>query len=271
MIKNKLKQEWKANRPTLNGWLSINSAFTAEIMAAQGYDSITVDMQHGAIGYEGMLSMLQALRASGVTPMVRVPWNQPADIMKALDAGAYVVICPMINTKDDTKNFVKCLKYPPSGERSFGPTRANFSAGAGYASEANNEIMGFAMIETSEAVDNIVDITSTSGLDGVYIGPADLTLDVSNGRLAPGFDRKEPEMIETIKRVLDSAKSASLFAGIHCGTPEYAALAINWGFDFATISNDVRLLAGAAAKMILETQELLGQPISQSLSDPKGY
>ena len=98
MIANKLKMKWADNKATLNGWLSINSSFVAEIMAAQGYDSLTVDMQHGAIGYEGMLSMLQAMRASGVTPMVRVPWNQPADIMKALDAGAYGIICPLIYT-----------------------------------------------------------------------------------------------------------------------------------------------------------------------------
>ena len=117
LIKNNLKREWSSGRGTLNGWLSINSAFTAEIMANQGYDSVTVDMQHGALDYEGMLSMLQAVRASGVVPMVRVPWNHPPDIMKALDAGAYGVICPMINSKDEAAAFVNCLRYPPYGER----------------------------------------------------------------------------------------------------------------------------------------------------------
>ena len=257
LIKNKLKREWSSGRGTLNGWLSINSAFTAEIMANQGYDSVTVDMQHGALDYEGMLSMLQAVRASGVVPMVRVPWNHPPDIMKALDAGAYGIICPMINTKDEAKSFVSCLRYPPHGERSFGPTRANFSAGAGYATEASANICGFAMIETAKAVKNIVDIVSTDGLDGVYIGPADLTLGVTNGRLAPGFDREETEMTEVIMKILDAAKSAGIRAGIHCGSPIYAAQAIGWGFDFATLSNDVRILVSGASSMITEARSLI--------------
>jgi len=257
MIANKLKMKWADNKATLNGWLSINSSFVAEIMAAQGYDSLTVDMQHGAIGYEGMLSMLQAMRASGVTPMVRVPWNQPADIMKALDAGAYGIICPMINTKEQAEEFVKCLRYPPRGERSFGPTRVNFSAGPGYASEANDQVIGLAMIETAEAVKNISAIVSTPGLDGVYIGPADLSLGVTNGRLAPGFDREEPEMVETIKKILTEAKALGLRAGIHCGSSAYAVRAINWGFDFTTISNDVRVLVSGASKMVAETRGLL--------------
>jgi 4-hydroxy-2-oxoheptanedioate aldolase len=255
--KNRLKQEWSSGRGTLNGWLSINSAFVAEIMADQGFDSITVDMQHGALDYEGMLSMLQAVRASGVVPMVRVPWNHPPDIMKALDAGAYGIICPMINSKDEAEAFVACLRYPPHGERSFGPTRVNFSAGAGYASEAKDNICGFAMIETAEAVKNITEIVSSDGLDGVYIGPADLTLGVTNGRLAPGFDRKESEMTEVIMKILQAAKSAGIRAGIHCGSSTYAAKAISWGFDFITLSNDVRILVSGASEMVIEARSLI--------------
>ena len=254
---NQLKKEWSLGRGTLNGWLSINSAFVAEIMADQGYDSITVDMQHGALDYEGMLSMLQAVRASGVVPMVRVPWNHPPDIMKALDAGAYGIICPMINNKDEAMAFVSCLRYPPNGERSFGPTRVNFSAGSGYASEASTNICGFAMIETAEAVRNITKIVSTQGLDGVYIGPADLTLGVTNGRLAPGFDRKESEMTEVIMKILEASKSAGIRAGIHCGSSAYAAKAIGWGFDFVTLSNDVRILVSGASGMVNEARALM--------------
>ena len=267
MKKNRLKEEWLSGRGTLNGWLSINSAFVAEIMADQGFDSITVDMQHGALDYEGMLSMLQAVRASGVVPMVRVPWNHPPDIMKALDAGAYGVICPMINSKDEAAAFVNCLRYPPYGERSFGPTRANFSAGKGYAGEASDNICGFAMIETAEAVKNIVEIVSTDGLDGVYIGPADLTLGVTNGRLPPGFDRKESEMTEVIMKILNAAKSAGIRAGIHCGSSTYAATAIGWGFDFTTLSNDVRLLAAGASEMVIEARGLISGEKKAELPD----
>ena len=193
----------------------------------------------------------------GVVPMVRVPWNHPPDIMKALDAGAYGIICPMINCRDEAEAFVKCLRYPPYGDRSFGPTRANFSAGEGYASEASTNICGFAMIETAKAVDNICEIASTDGLDGVYIGPADLTLGVTNGRLAPGFDRKENEMTDVIMKILEAAKSSEIRAGIHCGSPIYAAKAIRWGFDFATLSNDVRILVSGASGMVTEARNLM--------------
>ena len=133
MIRNGVKQRWAEGRPVLNGWLSIANSFSAEIMAAQGYDSVTIDMQHGIVGYDGAVPMLQAMRASGVTPLVRVPWLDPADIMKALDAGAYGVICPMINTRAEAERLVSYVRYPPAGVRSFGPSRALFSAGPGYA------------------------------------------------------------------------------------------------------------------------------------------
>ena len=129
MIRNNLKTRWDAGEPTINGWLSIASPFVAEIMAAQGYDSVTIDLQHGAVDYQCALGMLQAMRASGVVPMVRVPWLDPGAIMKALDAGAYGIICPMVNTRADAERLVSYLRYPPLGTRSFGPTRATFSAG----------------------------------------------------------------------------------------------------------------------------------------------
>src|SRR5262245_48660108 len=120
MIKNKLKAIWAEGRPSINGWLSIGNSFTAEIMAAQGYDSVTVDVQHGALDYSAMLPMLQAVRASGVVPMARVPWLEPGIIMKALDAGAYGIICPMVNTAEAAAAFASYVRYPPEGQRSFG-------------------------------------------------------------------------------------------------------------------------------------------------------
>jgi 4-hydroxy-2-oxoheptanedioate aldolase len=256
MIPNTLKTKWASGSATINGWLSINSPFVAEIMAAQDYDSVTIDMQHGAVGYEGALNMLQAMRASGVTPMVRVPWLEPGAIMKALDAGAYGIICPMVNTRADAERLVSYMRYPPLGTRSFGPTRVNFSAGSGYADEANGEMLAFAMIETAEAMANLEEIVRTPGLDGVYIGPADLTLGLSDGALPPGFDRQEPEMVSAIHKILSAAKAVGIRAALHCGSPEYAAKAIGWGFDMVTLSNDVRLLAGAAASTVQKAREL---------------
>jgi 4-hydroxy-2-oxoheptanedioate aldolase len=270
VIRNRLRAIWAEGGAAVNGWLSIGSPFVAEIMAAQGYDSVTVDQQHGALDYGAMLGMLQAMRASGVAPLVRVPWLEPGAIMKALDAGAYGVICPMINSRAEAARLVEAMRYPPLGARSFGPTRANFSAGAGYAAEANGEVLALAMIETAEAMANLEEIVTTPGLDGVYVGPADLTLGVTAGRLAPGFDREEPEMVEAIRAILAAAKRAGVRAGIHCGGPDYAAKAIGWGFDLVTLSNDVRLLAGAASASVGRLRELAGAGAAVAAADAKG-
>ena len=257
MIENKLKKNWSNNKATLNGWLSIPNAFTAEIMAEQGYDSITVDVQHGVIDFSDCVSMLQAMRASGVVPISRVPWLDPAIIMKVLDAGSMGVICPMVNTKSQAEELVSYCKYPPHGVRSFGPTRANISLGANYWNEANKNIVCLAMIETQEAYDNVEEIASTPGLDGLYIGPADLTLGLGKGKLAPGFDREEPEMIEATKNILAAAKKNNKIAALHCGTPEYAAKGVQWGFDMVTISNDVRLLISASSSSVKKFRNLM--------------
>ena len=256
MIKNRLKQFWAKGQPTLNGWLSIGNSFTAEIMAAQGYDSITIDVQHGALDYSAALPMLQAMRASAVVPMVRVPWLEPGIIMKVLDAGAYGVICPMVNTAEAAAEFVSYLRYPPAGQRSFGPTRASFAVGANYAAEANDEILAFAMVETAEAMRNLDAIVATPGLDGIYVGPADLTFSLHQGRLMPALDREEPEMIEALHRIIAACKSAGKCAALHCGTADYAARAIGWGFEMVTVSGDSRLLAAAAEASVSRFREL---------------
>jgi 4-hydroxy-2-oxoheptanedioate aldolase len=272
MLPNGIRAQWSAGKPVINGWLSIACPFTAEIMAAQGYDSITIDLQHGLIGYEVATTMLQAMRASAVTPLVRVPWLDPAAIMKSLDAGAYGVICPMINTREEAERLVSYVRYPPDGVRSFGPTRANFSAGADYGQHADAEVLCFAMIETADAVANLDGIVSTPGLDGVYIGPADLTLGLSGRRYPTGFDREEPEIVEVIQTILHKAHKAGIRACLHNGTPTYAAKAIGWGFDLVTISNDVRLLAGAAQASVATARKLIAdQAPSPAATATGGY
>ncbi|QEN85931.1 2,4-dihydroxyhept-2-ene-1,7-dioic acid aldolase [Labrys sp. KNU-23] len=271
MIKNKLKQAWAEGRPTINGWLSIGNPFTAEIMAAQDYDSVTVDVQHGALDYSMLLPMFQAVRASGVVPMARVPWLEPGIIMKALDAGAYGIICPMVNTARQAAEFVSYMRYPPLGQRSFGPTRANFSAGANYAAEANDEILAFAMVETAEAMANLEGIAATPGLDGIYVGPADLTFSLHQGRLAPAFDREEPEMIEALQTIVAACRKSGKSVALHCGTPDYATRAIAWGFDMTTVSGDSRLLAAAAQASVTRFRELNGKAATATSTVKSAY
>lgn len=272
MLPSKVKTLWQSGKPVINGWLSTASAFVAEIMAAQGYDSLTIDLQHGFVGYDSATSMLQAMHASGVTPMVRVPWLDAADVMKALDAGAMGIICPMVNSRADAERFVSYMRYPPDGQRSFGPTRVTFAQGADYGQKANDSVLAFAMIETAEAMKNLDEIVKTPGLDGVYIGPADLTLGLTGRKYPTGFDREEPEMVEAIQKILKAAHGAGIRAALHCGMPTYAAKAIGWGFDLVTISNDVRLLAGAAAQSVAAARrEIEGKGTILEQTQSKGY
>jgi 4-hydroxy-2-oxoheptanedioate aldolase len=264
MIPNKLKALWAEGKPTINGWCSIGNAFTAEIMAAQGFDSITIDMQHGALDYSALLPMFQAMRASGATLMARVPWLEPGIIMKALDAGAYGIICPMVNSAEEAARFVSYMRYPPHGQRSFGPTRVSFAAGANYAGEANDNLLAFAMIETADGMANLEAIAATPGLDGIYVGPADLTLSLTQGRLSPGFDREEPEMIAALQKIVSVCKANKIRAALHCGTPDYALRAIGWGFDMTTVGGDSRFLAAAAGAAVASFRKLTDGLTSKS-------
>ena len=259
MVVNRLQGLWGAGGAALNGWLSIGSSFSAEIMAAQGYDSLTVDLQHGALDASSVVPMLQAMRASGVTPLVRVPWLEPGAIMRALDAGAHGVICPMVNSAAEAAEFVRWMRYPPQGGRSWGPFRARLVEGDGYAEAANAGLLAIAMIETQAAMDNLEAIAAVPGLDALYIGPSDLTFSLGEGRLPPRFDPEAEEIVAAIRRVLAAAKANGLRAGLHCGAPEYAAQAVGWGFDLVTVSDDARLMATAAAESVARFRALAGK------------
>jgi len=255
MAKSKLKRLWEEEKSVLNGWLFINCTLTAEIMSRQNYDSLTIDMQHGLIDYPDLLGMLQGITGSEVTPLVRVPWLDPAYIMKALDAGASGIICPMINNRIEAEKLVSYMKYPPLGNRSFGPIRQNIVNGSDYYNNANDSVICLAMIETEDAMLNIQEIVSTPGLDGVYIGPADLTIGTTKGRLSPGMDREEDEMLKRIQTILKIAKKENKKACLHCTSPIYAIKAIKWGFDLVTLNSDTRLLASAASDSIKEFRD----------------
>nr|MCU0773295.1 aldolase/citrate lyase family protein [Ideonella sp.] len=155
MRENRLRQLWRDDRAAVNGWLAIPNGFAAETMAHQGWDTLTIDLQHGVVDYAAMVGMLQAISTTPTVPVVRVPWLEPGILMKTLDAGAYAVICPMVNTRDDAAKLVAWTTYAPRGTRSFGPVRALLYAGADYPQHADATIVRFAMIETALALDNL--------------------------------------------------------------------------------------------------------------------
>ena len=173
----KVAKLWASGKACVNGWLAIPSGFSAEVMAQCGFDSVTVDMQHGAQDFLSMLACLQAMQAHPVTPLVRVPWNEPGIIGKVLDAGAMGIICPMINSKKEAEAMVQYCKYPPLGARSNGAFRAGmYGEGGAYMATANTETLCIPMIETKQAVKNIDAILDVEGIAGIYVGPSDLGL-----------------------------------------------------------------------------------------------
>jgi len=231
----------------VNGWLSIPSAFSAEVMAHQGFDSLTVDMQHGVIDYQVAVTMLQGISTTGAMPMARVPWNDPARLMKILDAGAYGVICPMVNTRAEAEALVRACKYPPRGYRSWGPVRASIYAGADYGDHANDDIVVMPMIETAEAMKNLDDILSVPGVDGVYVGPSDLSLALG---LKPRLDQTDAPVVEAQQKIAEACKRHGVVAGIHNSTATYALKMIAQGYQFVTLASDSRHMAMKAAEEV---------------------
>ncbi len=247
MRENRLRTLWKADQVAVNGWLAIGNSFSAETMAHQGWDTLTVDLQHGVIDDAAMVTMLQAISTTPTVPLVRVPWLEPGILMKALDAGAYGVICPMINTREDAQKLVAYTHYAPRGTRSFGPVRALLYGGADYPAHANDTIVTFAMIETAQALDNLDAILSVEGLDAIYIGPSDLSLALG---CKPVFDDVEPKVAQAMDHILERAQAHGLVAGVHNGAPDVALARAAKGFRFVTVASDARLMAAGAQQVL---------------------
>jgi 4-hydroxy-2-oxoheptanedioate aldolase len=261
MRENTIRTLWKAGRPVVNGWLAIPNVFSAETMAHAGWDSLTVDMQHGVVDYQAALGMLTAISTTPAIPLVRVPWLDSGIIMKMLDAGAYGVICPMINSKAEAEKLVSAMRYPPKGLRSFGPIRAFLYAGADYPLHANDAVLAIAMIETRQALDNLDEIMSVAGLDAVYIGPNDLSLAL--GR-SPKLDQDDPIVVEAIDNILSCATRHGLAAGIHNGTAAYALKMIDKGFRFVTVGSDSRFMAAGAQQTVAAMRAVAPKPVAST-------
>ena len=247
MRPNKIKQMWRDGRWVTMGWLSVSHGFTAEVMARQGFDALVVDMQHGLTDMSDVWPMLQAISQTDTVPVVRVPWNDPATIMKALDLGAYGIIVPLVNTAEDAAKAVAACRYPPVGMRSSGPVRALHYGGADYVAHANDEIVLMAMIETKEGLANLDAICATPGLDAVYIGPADLSFALG---MAPRGDNPDPVHLATCDRIRDAAHKRGIKACMHCASAAFAAGAVKRGFDLVMLTSDLAsMIAGVRRQL----------------------
>ncbi len=232
---NRVKQLWKEGKPAIGGFLSIPHALSAEMMAHTGLDWLCIDMQHGCVDYSDAVNMLAAISTTAVTPIVRVPWNEPSMIMKALDAGAYGVIVPMVSNREEALRAVAACRYPPKGIRSNGPNRAALYGGADYQKHADNEMLCIVMIETAEGIEKMDEIISTPGVDAVYIGPTDLALALG---LPPVMDNDDPKHVATVNKVLETCRKHNVIAAMHTMSSKYTQRYIDQGFKMVMLTAD---------------------------------
>ncbi len=245
MRRNLVKEKWTRGEIAYGAWLTIDSAYSAEVIAHAGFDWVCIDMQHGHIDYQVAISMLVAISTTDAMPFVRVPWNEPGIIGKVLDAGAMGVIIPMTNTVEETRAAVAACRYPPEGARSYGPGRVTLYAGADYFDHANEEVAVIPMIETKQALDSIDDILSIPGIDAVYFGPSDMSISLG---LPPRVDN-DGVWEEARLRIASACQQHGVIAGVHANA-DLAEKHAAAGYRMIMITSDVGVMASTAAQNI---------------------
>jgi 4-hydroxy-2-oxoheptanedioate aldolase len=239
----RLRAKWEGDEPAFGLWAGIPSSITAELAALAGYDYVCVDLQHGLGTEATMVSMFQAAQVGGAVPLARLAWNEPWLIMRALDLGAVGVILPLIDTAAEAARAVEACRYPPHGKRSYGPIRAEIVAGTAVPDELGADALCFAMIETRDGLDNLDEIAATPGLDGLYIGPSDLSIALGLPPRAvavdPGDDRQA--LAEAIDRVREACAANGLIAGMQCAGGAAAQRYASDGFRLVTVGVDTSL------------------------------
>jgi 4-hydroxy-2-oxoheptanedioate aldolase len=244
-----LANRLRAGETLLSGWCGLPYPLIAETIGRDGFPAVTLDSQHGLWDLSSVLAGIAAVRQGGAAPVVRVPVGDFAMVSRVLDFGAEGIIAPMINTPADARSLAAAAKFPPLGERSWGPHRATTLAGLSdqsvYLREANDHIVTLAMIETRTALKNINEIVATPGVDGIFLGPSDLSIALSDGKIV---DPMSADVERQIDGILAAAQKAKKIPGAYCHNAERAAALGKRGFRFLAVMSDLAFLrAGAAA------------------------
>jgi 4-hydroxy-2-oxoheptanedioate aldolase len=246
-----LGRRLRAGETVFTGWCGLPYPLVAETIGRDGFGAVTLDSQHGLWDPSSLLAAIAAVHQGGSAPVVRVPVGDFALVSRVLDFGVEGIIAPMINTPEDARALAAAAKYPPVGERSWGPHRATTLAGIAdqsvYLREANDHIVTLAMIETRTALKNLDAIVDTAGVDGLFLGPSDLSIALSDGKslnpLSPDVDRE-------LDRILAAAQRAKKIPGAYCHSAERAAELAKRGVRFLAVMSDLAMLrAGTAAAM----------------------
>jgi 4-hydroxy-2-oxoheptanedioate aldolase len=246
-----LASRLRAGETVFSGWCGLPYPIVAETIGRDGFAAVTLDSQHGLWDVNAILTAVAAVRQGGAAPVVRVPVGDFALVSRALDFGAEGIIAPMINTATDARAFAAAAKYPPVGERSWGPHRATILAGlpdqSVYLREANDHVVTLAMIETRTALDNLEAIVGTAGIDGVFLGPSDLSIALSAGK---SLDPLSKDVERELDRMVAAAQRAGKIPGAYCHSADRAVALAKRGVRFLALMSDLAMLrAGAAAAM----------------------
>lgn len=239
------------DRPLFGGWLTIPSAFVAEVMGSAGFDWCCIDLQHGMITQDDVVEMLQGLDVSASLTLVRVPWNHPPDIMWALDAGAAGVIVPMVNDAEQARAAVSACRFAPAGTRSWGPTRAALHTRPGSPAELDASVRCIIMIETVEAVESLDDILAVPGVDGVFVGPSDLAVSM-------GLDPRDVDdaaHTAAIEHILRRCLAHAVLPGIYCGSTQAAIRYRDLGYRLLALCSDIQLMRDAADEALTPVRD----------------
>jgi len=241
-LRNELKWRLKAGEQTYGLWMTIESPIVTELLSTLGFDYFVFDTEHSPLDIYQSQTLMQAMRDEGTTPIVRVWWNDLVAIKRALDIGAYGVVIPWVNNKEQAEIAVKACRYAPTGLRGCGPRRASLFD-PDYYETVEKELLIIVQIETREAVENIEGILSVEGIDVSYIGPADLS--ASHGHLG---NMSHPEVQEAIDKVYDASVAAGVATGVHMGSGKTIMDRVEKGYNFITVGNDLGFVrAGAMA------------------------
>ena len=246
-----LARRLRAGETVYSGWCGLAAPLLAEVIGREGFGAVTIDMQHGLWDITQVVGAIASIRQGGAAPVVRVPLSDFPTASRALDFGAEGIISPMINTPADARAFVAATKYPPIGERSWGPHRATMLAGLAdqkvYLNEGNDLTFTLAMIETRAALDNVADIAAMRGIDGLFLGPSDLSIALSQGAT---LDPMSPDVDRELERIAQAARQAGKILGAYCHTAERAVTLAKHGVRFLAVGSDLGFLrAGAAAAL----------------------
>jgi 4-hydroxy-2-oxoheptanedioate aldolase len=257
-----LRAKWTRGEAVFGLWAALPCAFAAELMCVNGVDYVCIDQQHGLIDYPGMLAMLRAIEGRQTVPFTRVPANETWLIGKALDAGIQGVVVPMVSNRAEAARAVAACRYSPKGVRSYGPVRSTMTMNSRDTAVLGDSVLCFVMVETREGVEKIDEIASTPGLDGIYIGPADLALGLG---LPPDLDKQEPEHVAAVQKILEACQRHKIVPGIQTGSGAGARKLAERGFRLITFSKDSSLLPAAVQ---LEANAALGKSQAEA---KKGY